>query len=79
MWEVMIVCVIMHNLIVEDERDERNYNQGWDFQDDLTRQVKFQEFLHVYRQMRDQENHIQHQDHLVEHIWIHQRNVSYPV
>jgi hypothetical protein len=29
MWEVMTACVIMHNMIVEDERDEGIHDQGW--------------------------------------------------
>jgi hypothetical protein len=32
MWEVMNACVIMHNMIVEEERDDSVYDQGWDFQ-----------------------------------------------
>ena len=28
----MTACVIMHNMIVEDERPERLYNQGFQFQ-----------------------------------------------
>jgi hypothetical protein len=31
MWEVMTVCVIMHNMIIEEERDDSVYDQGWDF------------------------------------------------
>jgi hypothetical protein len=31
MWEVMTACVIMHNMIVEEERDDSVYDQGWDF------------------------------------------------
>jgi hypothetical protein len=30
MWNVMIVYVIMHNMIVEAERDDIIYDQGWD-------------------------------------------------
>ena len=29
LWEVMTACVIMHNMIVEDERPERLYDQGF--------------------------------------------------
>jgi hypothetical protein len=28
MWEVMPTCVIMHNMFVEDERDEDIHDQG---------------------------------------------------
>jgi leucyl aminopeptidase (aminopeptidase T) len=31
MWNVMTACVIMHNMIVENERDDNIYDQGWDF------------------------------------------------
>ncbi|SPT17435.1 unnamed protein product [Triticum aestivum] len=30
LWEVMTACVIMHNMIVEDERDESIFDQGFD-------------------------------------------------
>ena len=32
LWEVMTACVIMHNMIVEDERPEHLYDQGFQFQ-----------------------------------------------
>ncbi|XP_073359707.1 uncharacterized protein [Aegilops tauschii subsp. strangulata] len=32
LWEVMTACVIMHNMIVEDERDESIFDQGFDYQ-----------------------------------------------
>jgi hypothetical protein len=32
MWSVMTACVIMHNMIVENERCDSTYDQGWDFQ-----------------------------------------------
>jgi hypothetical protein len=52
MWEVMTACVIMHNMIVEEERDDSVYDQGWDFQGDLVVANPvpatgfFSEFLH---------------------------------
>jgi hypothetical protein len=34
-WEVMTTCVIMHNMIGEDERDEVLHDQGCKFQCEL--------------------------------------------
>lgn len=34
LWEVMTACVIMHNMIVEDERPDEPYDQGFQFQGD---------------------------------------------
>jgi hypothetical protein len=31
----MTACVIMHNMIVENERDDNIYDQNWDFQGEL--------------------------------------------
>jgi hypothetical protein len=35
MWEVRIACVIMHNMTVQDERDESIHDQMCKFQGDL--------------------------------------------
>ncbi|XP_014757740.1 uncharacterized protein LOC106866657 [Brachypodium distachyon] len=35
MAEVMTACVIMHNMIVEDERDDSIFDKEWDFRGDL--------------------------------------------
>ncbi|XP_020168679.1 uncharacterized protein [Aegilops tauschii subsp. strangulata] len=34
-WEVMTACVIMHNMIVEDECDESIFDQGFDYQGEM--------------------------------------------
>jgi hypothetical protein len=39
MWEVMIACVIMHNMIVEDERNESIHDQGWELQGELVARI----------------------------------------
>jgi hypothetical protein len=31
LWEVMIACVVMHNMIVEEVRDDNVYGHGWEF------------------------------------------------
>jgi hypothetical protein len=35
MWKVMTSFMIMHNMIVEEERDDTVYDQGWDFGGEL--------------------------------------------
>jgi hypothetical protein len=51
----MNACVIMHNMIVEEECVDSFYDQGWDFQDDLVAQnprpTSFQEFLHAHHEI----------------------------
>ena len=76
MWEVMTACVIMHNMIVEDERDDaRLFDKGWDFQGQLVepipRPATFQQYLHVLDEMQDKLTHIQLQNDLVEHVLTH--------
>jgi hypothetical protein len=57
----MTACVIMHNMIVEDERDEGIHDQGWEFQDELVVShlgtVAFEEFLHVHDEICDRATH----------------------
>jgi hypothetical protein len=71
MWEVMTACVIMHNMIVEDERDDGIHNQGWKFQVELVAPhpgaATFEEFLHVHEKIRDHATHDQLQRDLIEH------------
>ena len=59
----MTACVIMHNMIVEDERPERLYDQGFPFQGDNVVLVHggaatFAQFIQFHHQMRDWETHI---------------------
>jgi hypothetical protein len=35
MWNVMTACVIMHNMIVENEQDDNIYDQSCDFEGEL--------------------------------------------
>jgi hypothetical protein len=48
----MTACVIMHNMTVEEERDDSVYDQGWNFQDELVAAnpvpSSFQKFLHTH-------------------------------
>ncbi|XP_045088213.1 uncharacterized protein [Aegilops tauschii subsp. strangulata] len=58
LWEVMTACVIMHNMIVEDERDDSIYDQGYDFQGENVGPEQpppatFEKFVHFNDEMRD--------------------------
>lgn len=73
--KIMTSCIIMHNMIVEDERDEHN-----DFNyDTMGENVKIShestpeldEFIANYQTIKDRSTHTQLQDDLVEHLWQH--------
>jgi hypothetical protein len=34
-WEVITSCIIMHNMVVQEERDDNIYNANWEFQCEL--------------------------------------------
>jgi hypothetical protein len=78
MWKVMIACVIMHNMIVEEERDDSVYDQGWDFQGELVAPnlvpSLFQEFFCTHHEIRDRATHLALHEDLVNPIWIHAGN-----
>ena len=46
----------MHNMIVENERDARIFDQGWDFQGDLVAPLPgvatYQQYMHVVHEIR---------------------------
>ncbi len=75
----MTACVIMHNMIVEDERLERLYDQGFQFQGENVVPeygvaAIFEQFTQFHKDMRDWETHMQLQNNLVEHMWTHVGN-----
>jgi hypothetical protein len=72
MWEVITACVIMHIMIVQDERDHaRLHYQGWQFQyefaDPQLWASWFEEFLHVHHELHDFHIHDRLQANLIEH------------
>ena len=69
----MAVCMIMHTMIVEDERDDNIHDQGWDYHVDLVRpesgSTTFAQFIQFHHEMHDRITHIQFQNDLVVHMW----------
>nr|XP_045088218.1 uncharacterized protein LOC120972788 [Aegilops tauschii subsp. strangulata] len=75
-WEVMTTCVIMHNMIVEDERDDRIFDQGFDYQGENVEPLHqepatFEQFVQFHRELRDWHTHLDLQNDLVEHVLSH--------
>ncbi|XP_073353628.1 uncharacterized protein [Aegilops tauschii subsp. strangulata] len=74
LWEVITACVIMHNMIVEDERDASIFDQGFDYQGENIEPLHqdpatFEQFVQFHREMRDWHSHLNLQNDLVEHVW----------
>nr|XP_023897389.1 uncharacterized protein LOC112009287 [Quercus suber] len=75
--DIMKTCIILHNMIIEDERDEAeavdlNYEQIDDIScTPMLREPtnEFTEFIQVHQRIRDREVHSQLQMNLVEHLW----------
>ena len=75
--DIMIACIIMHNMIVEDER-----NEDEDFRYDGVGQLvrpsprevrnrtrEFHEFMQAHHEIRNVQTHSQLRDDLIEHLW----------
>ena len=75
----MTACVIMHNMIVKDERDNSIYDQYFECRDENVvpghqELATFEQFAQFHHEMRDWHTHIQLQNDLVEHMWNHINN-----
>jgi hypothetical protein len=71
MWEVMQACVIMHNMIIENDRMTARLNHAcwYECQGPLAVPVEFVDFLAMHAEIRDTTLHAQLQHDLVEHLW----------
>ena len=73
--DIMSACIIMHNMIIEEERDVSAPIQ--DCREAPTPTVEmtqdedtqFQEFLHRYRQIKNKEAHFVLRNALIDHLW----------
>ena len=80
LWQLMTLCVILHNMIVEDEGEgaaARTHDfQKPGVQDRFPEQVAEHvfNFLEMHQQLRDQYMDMQVLNDLLEHMWIHIRN-----
>jgi hypothetical protein len=76
MWEVMQACVIMHNMIIEDDRKNhaRSHVGPYECEGPLAEvdhelPADFADFLAMHAEIRDSNVHEQLQADLVEHLW----------
>jgi hypothetical protein len=71
-------CIIMHNMIVEDEgevnEDEQFDDEEENVQSSHHHTPDLLEFIKTRKEIRDNEIHHQLQDDLVEHLWQHKPN-----
>jgi hypothetical protein len=72
----MQACVVLHNVIIEDERDEEddfNYHQDIPVLEpnDYERRdpILIEEFLKIHEEIEDKSFHERLRDDLVEHLW----------
>ncbi|XP_071685104.1 uncharacterized protein [Lolium perenne] len=77
--DIMTACVIMHNMIIENERhthEDYNYeHMGERVTISHQHSASFSQFLQVHRDIRDSQVHSQLQADLVEHQWQIRGNV----
>ncbi|XP_010431016.1 PREDICTED: putative nuclease HARBI1 [Camelina sativa] len=73
--DIMTTCIIMHNMIIEDERDvdapieERVEDPTVEVEMASDNDARFQEFLARHRQIKNREAHIELRNALIEHLW----------
>ncbi|XP_074352509.1 uncharacterized protein LOC141691642 [Apium graveolens] len=73
--DIMVACIILHNMIVEDERDlsapiqEQFKVPNPEVERDQIDDARFQQFLGRYRKIRNKEAHIALRDALIEYLW----------
>ena len=74
---IMKACIILHNMIVEDEQDsyiDYAYNNNpaaitTPIEVSQNQQISFSEFINNFHSMKDLENYLWLQQDLVKHLW----------
>jgi len=72
LWHIMTACVIMHNMIIEDERDQPEdfvYDHVGTPVEPEQDEDRIYNFLEMHRKIEDPVAHSQLRDDLVEHLW----------
>jgi hypothetical protein len=74
--DIMVACVIMHNMIIEDERADEHIYESYDSNDaDVSMLIsragttKFTSFMQMREEIENSHVHCQLQKDLIEHLW----------
>lgn len=74
--EIMTACIILHNMIVEDERDENQEPTTYDTHDEIPtvevsheRTPQLLEFIEANHRIRDKQVHSKLQEDIIQHLW----------
>ncbi|XP_014751597.2 uncharacterized protein LOC100822596 [Brachypodium distachyon] len=77
LWYIMTACVILHNMIIDDERgEEEEFDYDQEDTEVLTQEdygyrdpLLLEEFSAIHRGIKNRQTHEQLRDDLVEHLW----------
>jgi hypothetical protein len=73
--DIMSACIIMHNMIIEDERNfdapiqEAREAPTPEVEMAIDENTRFQQFLARYRQIKDKDIYIERRNALIDHLW----------
>ncbi|XP_075499908.1 uncharacterized protein LOC142538477 [Primulina tabacum] len=73
--DIMTSCIIMHNMIIEDERDlsapieDMREAPTPDVEMIIDENIRFQEFLAQYKRIKDKDAHYALRNALIDHLW----------
>jgi hypothetical protein len=72
---IMMACVIMHNIIIEDEGFMVNPNERFEYDGENVEPNHDQahhileEFIEAHKRIQDKEIHVQLKEDLIDHLW----------
>jgi len=72
--KIMRACVIMHNMIVEDEGFVVDPNERFDYggenvEPEHDKPTRTLEYIEAHRKIREKQTHVQLKEDLIEHLW----------
>jgi hypothetical protein len=84
-WFILQVCVILHNIIIEDKRDEEDdFNYHQEGTRELTPEdyqnhdpILLEEFLRIHKEIENRYSHEQLCNDLVKHLWAVHSSTKY--